>query len=215
MKSIRTEVDVFGSAAVGLLPEERHAYALDLEEPVRRLLLDPARSIGRDDVELVGITEIPRHPIVRQTENGMWFFAADYLADPGLARDGGIAIPRKELARLAALREAGVRPDLIWIAHELPAGWNPELPLPALVPDPPLMRDLDSGLERFVVATTSASVQVARGIAIGLALGVGLAVGVAAGSVALVGLDPVVLGGVRHPDRPVVAWANLAEWVWE
>src|SRR5207248_675417 len=99
-----------------LLPAKHEGLALELQEPLRRLLLDPARSIGRDDVEVVGVAEIPPHPIVRQTENGTWFFASDFLEDPGLARDGGIAIPEIELLRLRALRDAGVRPDLIWIA---------------------------------------------------------------------------------------------------
>src|SRR5205085_8707134 len=54
----------------GPLPEEPR-YATELAEPLRRLLLDPARSIGRDDIELVGITGIPRHPVVQQTTNGI------------------------------------------------------------------------------------------------------------------------------------------------
>ena len=29
------------------------------------------------------------------------------------------------------------------------------------------------------------------------------------------GLDPVVLGGVRHPTYPAVTWCVLAQWEWE
>ncbi len=33
--------------------------------------------------------------------------------------------------------------------------------------------------------------------------------------VALIGLDPIVFGGVRHPTAPAVQWAVLAQWNWE
>jgi hypothetical protein len=29
------------------------------------------------------------------------------------------------------------------------------------------------------------------------------------------GLDPIVLGGIKHPQYPVVEWAVLAQWEWE
>jgi hypothetical protein len=78
---------------------------------------------------MVGVTEIPRKPIVQQTAHGTWFFAAEYFNDPGLARDGAIAIPESELSALRALRNAGVQADLVWIAHEIPATWTPDQPL--------------------------------------------------------------------------------------
>lgn len=193
-----------------LLPAEREGLLIELEEPLRRLLLDPARSIGRDDIEVVSVTDVPRGPMVRRTENGSWFFASDFLEDPGLARDGGIAIPDNELQKLRALRDAGLRPDLIWIAHELPPEWTPNQPLPDLVPDPPNIRTLDETLERFVRTTTKVSFEVVRGVAIGVGLGVGLALS----PIALIGLDPVILAGVRHPERPYAAWVKLAQWEW-
>jgi hypothetical protein len=193
-----------------LLPPKHQGLALELQEPMRRLLLDPARSIGRDDVEAVGVTEIPSQPIVRQTETGSWFFATDFLNDPGLERDGGIAVPEVELQRLRALRDAGVRPDLIWIAHELPTNWAPDQPLPELVPDPLHVRKLDETLERFVRGTAKVSAEVVRGVAIGLGVGVGLALA----PIAAIGLDPVILAGVRHPEHPYAAWVKVAAWTW-
>ena len=193
-------------------PRQADAARLELElaEPLRRLLLDPARSIGRDDIDFVGVTRIPREPMIQQTRNGTWFFACDFFDDPGLARDGGIAIPDLELRRLHALRDAGVKPDLIWIAHELPRGWTPGQPLPALVPDAPHIRRLDETLERFVRVTTRTSFQVLRGVTIGVGVGVGLALA----PLAAVGLDPVILAGIRHPEQPVAAWVKLAQWDW-
>jgi hypothetical protein len=50
-------------------------------------------------------------------------------------------------------------------------------------------------------------------LSIGLAVGVGAAASLAA--VGLVGLDPVILAGIRHPTEPVAAWVKLAQWEWE
>lgn len=99
-----------------LLPAEREGLLIELQDPLRRLLLDPARSIGRDDIEVVSVTEVPRGPIVHRTENGSWFFASDFLEDPGLARDGGIAIPEAELQKLRALRDAGRLQQVLLLA---------------------------------------------------------------------------------------------------
>jgi hypothetical protein len=162
---------------------------------------------------MVGVTEIPRKPIVQQATHGTWFFAADYLNDPGLAQDGAIAIPESELSSLRALRNAGVLTDLIWIAHELPATWTPDQPLPAVVPDPKRMRDLDLDLERFVHGATTTWFRAVHGLAAGLAVGVGAAASLAA--VGLIGVDPVILAGIRHPIEPVAAWVKLAQWDWE
>jgi hypothetical protein len=197
---------------LGPLSNEAYLWT-DLDEPVRTLVLDPARSIGRDDIEVIGVTEIPTRPIVQQTAHGTWFFATEYFNDPGLAQDGGIAVPEAQLPALRALLNAGVQADLVWIAHELPATWTPDQPLPAVVPDPKRIRDLDVDLERFVHGATTTWFRAVRGLSIGLAVGVGAAASLAA--VGLVGLDPVILAGIRHPTEPVAAWVKLAQWEWE
>ena len=114
---------------------------------------------------------------------------------------------------MRALRDAGVSVDLIWIGHELPASWSPGEPLPALVPDARRYRELDQRLERVVRTTFETSLAAVKTTARGIALGA-LGVGAAFAS-AGAGLDPVVLGGVRHPKEPVAAWTLLAQWHWE
>lgn len=198
---------------VGPLSNELHLYT-ELEAPLRRLILDPARSIGRDDIEVVGVAPIPTHALTPQrTARGTWMWASDYLQDPGLGQDGGIAVPESELQGLLALRAAGVRFDVAWIAHELPATWTPDQPLPAVVPDPKPMRDLDVGLERFVRATVDVWFRAVRALGIGLAVAAGAAASVAA--LGGVGLDPVILVGIRHPTEPVAVWVKIAAWDWE
>lgn len=187
----------------------------EMEAKIATRLLQPARSIGRHDVGIVAVTPIPQQPIIQQTPGGTWFFASDYREDPGLVRDGSIAIPQEHLDELWRLHCAGVHPDLLWIAHEIPEGWAPGKPLPDLVPSAPRVQTLDAELERFVRLTVRASAEVARGIAIVTGVTVGLAVGAAVAPLALAGLDPVVLGGFRHPTEPIAAWAPLAAWEWK
>ena len=204
------------------LPDEARIWT-EIAGPIRRRLLDPALKIGRDDIEVVGVTLIPDRPLVHQTAKGTWFFACDYTQDPGLVRDRGIAIPAKELARLRELRDAGVDPDLFWIGHEVPDGWTPDQPLPDLVPDAKRYRDLDVGLEEYVRGAADLSARIVRGVARAIGAvavgGSGLAAGAAAagggGEASLVGIDPVILGGIKHPTRPVAAWARLASWEWD
>lgn len=191
------------------------ALLRDMEAKITTRLLQPARSIGRHDVGIVAVTPIPQQPIVQKTPGGTWFFASDYREDPGLVRDGSIAIPQDQLDELWRLHCAGVHPDLLWIAHEIPAGWAPGRPLPDLVPSAPRVQTLDAELERFVRLTVRASAEVARGIAIVTGVTVGLAVGAAVAPLALAGLDPVVLAGFRHQTEPIAAWAPLAAWEWK
>jgi hypothetical protein len=203
-------VGTFGAPLVDRFRAEPGLRA-DMDERVRRLLLDPAISIGRDDVEVVGLTLVPDRPLLQQTSRGTWFLACSYLDDPGLARDGGIAVPESELRRLRALRDAGLSPDLVWLAHELPHGWIPGQALPPLVPAPRPIQDLDATLEQAVRRAGKAWLGAVSGI--GAALVVGVAV--AASPLMLAGLDPVILAGVRHPTQPVVAWVRIAQWEWE
>lgn len=162
------------------------------------------------------LAPIPAGPLVQQTPHGTWFFAADYLDDPGLRQDRVIAIPDRELTRLQRLRDAGVSVDLVWIAHELPAHWRPEMPLPLIVPDAPRYRQLDQSLEKFVIGAAQLTFKAARDIPIATAAAGALGVGMVAGiATAGVGVDPVILGGVQHPSEPIAFWVVLAQWEWE
>jgi hypothetical protein len=196
---------------LGPIANEPRLYR-ELEAPLRRRLLDPALSIGWDDIEVVGVTPIPTKPVVQQTAHGAWFFAAAYFNDPGLTQDGAIAVPERVLVELRALREAGLDADFVWIAHELPADWTPGQPLPAVVPDPKRVRDLDVDLERLVHRATSTWWRAARGLATGLVSVVGAAAAAAAEGPRL---DPVILAGIAHPTEPVAIWAKVAQWEWE
>jgi len=198
-----------------LAPLQDVPRQLELKEAVSRRVLAPARLIG-EELEVAGLAPIPDGPLVQQTPHGTWFFAADYLNDPGLRQDRAIAIPDRELTRLHQLRDAGVSVDLIWIAHELPEHWRPDVPLPLVVPDAPRYRQLDQSLEKFVIGAAQLTFKAARGIAIATAaagaLGVGLVGGIATAGV---GVDPVILGGIRHPSEPIAFWVVLAQWEWE
>lgn len=182
----------------------------ELSAPLWSRVMAPAASVGAT-IPFVGILPIPEGPHIQRTSAGSFFFVSSYVDDPGLRRGGRIAIPRRQLQDLEHLRFAGVSVDEVWIGHQLPKTWREGDALPALIPSPPLYRELDASMERVI----------ANGIAaLGQALRVGvsglLAAGsVAAGVVASVGTDPIILGGIRHPTQHVAAWVVLAKWDWE
>lgn len=192
-------LEVRGMSQLRVLPalSDELTILRDMREPIERRLLKPAWTCG-EKLEIIGVTPIPTLPFVRCTEDGTWFFMADYLADAGLRQDGAIAIPDRELKRLQRFEEAGVSVDFIWVAHELPENWTPEDPLPMFVPDAPRYSELDQRLERIVSTALSASLTAITMPA----------------RIATASLDPVILGGIRHADRAVVAWAMLAKWDW-
>ena len=196
------------------LPLEDAPAEQELREEVVRRVLEPARRLNQE-LEVAGLAPIPDGPIVQRTANGLWFFAASYLEDPGLAQDGAIIVPDEHLRNLRGLRDAGVSVDLIWIGHELPPDWQPDQPVPRIVPDAPRYRALDQNLERFVIGAAETTLKAAKGIAIATAAAGMLGVGMVAGLAAGVGADPVILGGIRHPSRPIAYWVVLAQWAWE
>jgi hypothetical protein len=109
-------------------------------------------------------------------------------------------------ARLALLEDAGVEPDLVWLAHQLPATWAEGEAIPDLVPAPPRLRHIDE----MLLGPVRGAKKLASLVKIaGRSLPAGLT------AIAEVGLDPIVLGGVVHPSLPVVQWAILAEWAWD
>jgi hypothetical protein len=169
-------------------------------------MLAPARESGYE-LRLLGATVLPQRQVIARSPHGTWMFV-DHVADPTAERyRGKIPIPAEQHARLAALDRAGVRPDLVWLGHELPDSWREGHPVP--VPAPAQLREKD---QRLTARLRTATRLFLRGAGATLAVATTpLAAAAALGA----GLDPIVLGGVRHPEAPVVEWALLAQWDWE
>jgi hypothetical protein len=193
-----------------LLPSLDPAATRTLSRRADTRLLTPAREHGYE-LRLLGATVLPRGQVIHRTRQGAWLLT-EYKHDPTAASYGGrIPIPAEPHARLTALAAAGVAPDHVWLAHQLPEDWQPGQPADVLVPDPRHLRERDENLMRGLTAASRTAVRV-------LAVG-----GLALGAMALaplamldgVGLDPVVLGGVQRPELPVVVWVELARWEWQ
>lgn len=107
----------------------------------RECILEPAESAGLK-VALLGATVLPQEQTICRSQHGTWLFV-DNRNDPTAAEyDGKIPIPAVQHERLTALARAGVRPDHVWLAHELPSGWEGAA-LPRLVPAPAPLRQQD------------------------------------------------------------------------
>jgi hypothetical protein len=193
---------------VSLLPAPRLAAGVEprLVELAERRMLSPARELGYE-LRLVGATVLPQWQVIARTSQGAWLFV-DHVEDPTAEQyRGKIPVPAGQHARLMELYGGGVRPDLVWLGHELPATWREGDPIPRLVPPPRHLREKDQRLIQRLGVATRLLLKV-----VGATLSVPFAV---AGAIAEAGLDPIVLGGVRHPDAPVVQWVLLAQWEWE
>jgi hypothetical protein len=179
------------------LPGSTPKSGLYLDALTRERILEPAENAGLE-VALFGASLLPQEQTICRTSQGTWLFV-DNHDDPTAAQYGGkIPLPAVQYHRLTSLAHAGVRPDHVWLAHQLPSDWDGAR-LPQLVPAPAPLRQQDEVLldnvRRFM-----------RGVG---ELAVGL------GAAAAQGLDPIVLGGVQHPALPVVSWVVLAQWTWE
>jgi hypothetical protein len=95
------------------------------------------------------------------------------------------------------------------MAHQLPGGWQEGDRLDRLIPAPAHLREKDERLMHALQAASQLALRVA-GTTVRVA---GTAVGALADI--SVGLDPIVFGGVVHPEVPVVAWVALAQWEWQ
>lgn len=184
-----------------LLPAPRLTTDVEhrLFDLAERRMLSPARERGYE-LRLGGATVLPQGQEIALTPSGKWLLV-DHFKDPTAKQyKGKVPIPADQHRRLTKLALAGVRPDLLWLAHELPADWREGDPVPIPAPahlrakDERLSRRLHVGPQRFLKG-----------------MGATMAAVAAAGA----RLDPVVLGGVRHPEVPVVQWALLAQWEWE
>lgn len=176
-------------------------------------VLEPARSIGLELVT-IGCTAVP--PTGHQvcwTDFDAWLFTASADDPTSKAYGGKIPIPGAARQHLERLADAGVAPDLIWLAHQLPPAWLSGDPIPDLVPAPAHLRRFDDVLMLPVRGIKKIPGLIATATD---ALGLGfLAILAALSETTYDGLDPVVLAGVKHPGLPVAQWAVLARWDWD
>lgn len=196
-----------------LIRHEDRALVTELAEPLRRKLLEPGRKIGYDLPQL-GLSPLPEERTFWQAPTGSWWLFDSFERDPTAQQFGGrIPVPAEPHAKLTELQAGGLAADLIWIGHELDPDWSPGRPLPTLVPSPPAGTTRPPGESPSTGAAFATHLAQALYRA-GQKLGRGsLSFGAAVGA-SLAELDPVVLGGVKHPRAPVVAWVELARWTW-
>lgn len=190
-----------------LSAENRHRMV----ELAEHRMLSPARRAGYE-LRLAGATVLPQRQTIAKTEWGTWMFV-DHVDDPtAKGYDDKIPIPSEQIARLAELSKLGVRPDEAWILHELPKTYQIGDPLPQLVPPPRELREKD---ERLQLRLAAAAKMLFTGMAATLTAAATAPLAVVGAAAGLAGLDPVILGGVRHPELPIVQWCVLAQWEWE
>jgi hypothetical protein len=177
-------------------------------ELAERRMLAPARRAGVE-LQFLGTSPPPIHGEEHNLTSGVWKFV-DHV-DELTARDfsGRIPIPLEQIANLKRLRDVGVRPEHIWFAHQMPPHFRPGDPTPQLVPTPRELREKD---ERLTLTLTAASRLLLKGAGLALTAAAAPALAVAAAGA---GLDPVILGGVEHPEHPLFGWCVLAQWEWE
>jgi hypothetical protein len=185
-------------------PAGHEVIRAELELRLQRAILEPGRAVGRD-LPVLGVSERPQDSCYWQRGDGSWMFATDYRTDPTFAAlDGRIAMPRAALEAFAALTDAGLECDTIWMVHDLPPTWRPGDPIPG-VPDPPAARRSRSGPDKVASAPQRIRQAAAK---------LNEVRATAPQSIS-VGLDPVVLGGLTHAETGAVLWVELARWDWE
>ncbi|MHB8060810.1 MAG: hypothetical protein ACYDHO_08270 [Gaiellaceae bacterium] len=195
-----------------LEPSTASAVLAELDERLSWEVLEPARMAGIE-LAFLGVTAKPSEQFLARTPRGTWIIASSHLDDPTVRETGKIHIPAREHERLVALEKAGVRCDLVWIAHELPREWQPGQPIPSLVPPAPRFRELDVRLARHVQQAVKRSARIWLRVArAGLTVVAAPALLFDAGGI---GADPVILGGIAHESRDAVVWYELASWHWE
>lgn len=195
-----------------LLPAPRLDSGIEplLVERASERMLEPAKRAGYE-LALLGATVLPQQEVICRTENGTWLLV-DHYKDPTRRQyKGRIPIPEAEHSLLTILRDAGVRPDIAWVGHQLPETWTEGDRLDRLVPPPAHLREKDARLVQRLRAGAKLVLQV-MGATVAVAGAAAMAPLAALGTI---GLDPVILGGVRHPTEPVVEWVLLAQWEWQ
>lgn len=211
---------------MALLQPNADALAVldDLSRPLEERLYGPIAEAGYSAPPPV-LTKRPAPLEVRYTNRETTLTAAHWARDPILTDQGEIGAPDKELERLHRLDNAGIKPELVWVLRELPGTWRPNTRPPEMT-GVTTRRDNEQrylqtaatafavGREMLYVAAASAAAVVAGAVALGSIAIAGAAAGARAAVTAPLadGLDPIVLGGIVHPETGAVAWVPLAAW---
>jgi hypothetical protein len=196
------------SAQTPLLPAPRVSTQVQrtLFELAEARVLEPGRRAGYE-LRLLGATVLPQRQVIATTQHGKWLFV-DHVDDPtAKLYRGKIPVPRDEHNKMVNLDRHGAYLDYAWMGHQLPTEWQEGDPVP--VPVPRQLREKDEKLTLWLNRAVEVFAMAAGGL---LAVAASpLAIGAVAGA----GFDPIVLGGVRHPEEPIVLWTLLAQWEWE
>jgi hypothetical protein len=147
---------------LAVLPAPRSDLSVspELAERTEARMLAPARQRGYE-LRLVGASVLPQQQVIARSQWGTWLFV-DHARDPTAREYGGrIPIPREQRAKLSDLAQAGVRPDLVWLAHELPASWKEGEAISQLVPAPAHLREKDQRIVLRLRAVSDAALKAA------------------------------------------------------
>lgn len=193
-----------------LLPTPRTEVAvrstlLDLTE---QRVLTPARRAGYE-LSLLGATVLPQKQVIAQTQTGKWLLVSHFEDPTARAYKGKIPVPAEQLDKLVQIDTAGARLDHIWLGHQLPDTWRQGDAVP--VPPPRELREKDERLKLTLAKAMNLYLKGAGALLASAAAPLALGAAAFAGA----GLDPVILGGIQHPEYPVVQWTLLAQWEWE
>jgi len=144
-------------------------------------------------------------------------------ADPLFHDPDGYPVPPHVLRALEVVEAADVGYDVLYVAHELPKRTLPEhraVEIAELLPPPPPRVERTSRALGAAARKLWAAAAAPLGIAGAVGLGLGALV-VATGAIAGAGLavlDPILLGVVVAPGRPMVgeqaAWFLLVSWTY-
>jgi hypothetical protein len=195
-----------------LRPNGDALIANELAVPLERRIFTPLVEAGVP-LPSTFLTDAPRPLDWRYTPRNTTLVAAHPARDPVAAAGGGLIPAPPEVRRqLAELRNYD--PDLLWVVRELPGRWEPGQEPPRMIGVETRRENeqlhLQAAATAFTVGRTL--LYVAAGVVLA-AVGAPLALGAAVLTIPLaVGVDPIVLGGIVHPETGAVAWVPLAAW---
>lgn len=217
-----------GRSAVSVLARQRlRGWTTDLEgrercriQPTQRLMaetnrrmLRPARSVGCH-LRPIGVSRPPRGRVRETiaTDTGPWLLV-DYRDDPVVQQRGDLPVPPTVLTDLKRLRKTTFDPDLILIGHQQKPGWLDGDPI-APVPAPRHLRELDERIRQRLEFGSELLFRGLGGLLLIAASPLALGAVIFSGSGG-VGLDPIVIGGVAHPELPLIEWVMICKWSYE
>jgi len=176
-----------------------------------------ASQAARAGVDVPCVAVLPLFDGYQLHEGQDWDWVFMNLAlDPLLYDPDGFPIPDKNLERLQLIRQAGLRFDALYIAHEVRKGSvreGDQITAELLAPPPPkAVQDMSDNL-----GTLSRLLWRAAVAPIAAAGVVAAAIPAVLGAVAVAGADPSLVGAVVGAGRPMepgepAAWFYLTHW---